>query len=105
MIVDPDGPGGKPYAMMESGAIMLYLAEKHGRFLGQGEDRLKAIEWLMWQMSAVGPMLGRAHFVTGGGFAQLSKLPRTYSRSPKSAAGSSCIRAMTWSTWSCSCQC
>ncbi len=47
--------------MMESGAIMLYLAEKHGRFLGQGNDRLKAIEWLMWQMGGLGPMAGQAH--------------------------------------------
>ena len=47
--------------MMESGAIMLYLAEKHGRFLGQGADRLKAIEWLMWQMGGLGPMAGQAH--------------------------------------------
>lgn len=47
--------------MMESGAIMLYLAEKHGRFLGAGDDRLKAIEWLMWQMGGLGPMAGQAH--------------------------------------------
>jgi GST-like protein len=48
-------------AMMESGAIMLYLAERHGRFLGHGDDRLKAIEWLMWQMGGLGPMAGQAH--------------------------------------------
>ena len=47
--------------MMESGAIMLYLAEKHGGFLGEGDDRLKAIEWLMWQMGGLGPMAGQAH--------------------------------------------
>ena len=47
--------------MMETGAIMLYLAEKHGRFLGQGNDRLKAIEWLMWQMGGLGPMAGQTH--------------------------------------------
>jgi len=45
--------------MMESGAIMLYLAEKHGRFLGS--DRWATIEWLMWQMGGVGPMLGQVH--------------------------------------------
>jgi GST-like protein len=47
--------------MMESGAIMLYLAERHGKFLGSGNDRLKAIEWLMWQMGGLGPMAGQAH--------------------------------------------
>ena len=48
-------------SLMESGAILLYLAEKHGRFLGEGEDRLRVIEWLMWQMGGWGPMLGQAH--------------------------------------------
>ncbi|MEM0922871.1 MAG: glutathione S-transferase N-terminal domain-containing protein [Pseudomonadota bacterium] len=47
--------------MMETGAIMLYLAEKHGQFLGEGSDRLKAIEWLMWQMGGLGPMAGQTH--------------------------------------------
>lgn len=46
-------------SLMESGAIMLYLAEKHDRFLG--EDRWTTIEWLMWQMGGVGPMLGQVH--------------------------------------------
>ena len=47
--------------MMETGAIMLYLAEKHGKFLGEGNDRLKVIEWLMWQMGGLGPMAGQTH--------------------------------------------
>ncbi|MEM8791982.1 MAG: glutathione S-transferase N-terminal domain-containing protein [Pseudomonadota bacterium] len=47
--------------MMETGAIMLYLAERHGRFLGEGDARLKAIEWLMWQMGGLGPMAGQTH--------------------------------------------
>ncbi|MEM7671528.1 MAG: glutathione S-transferase N-terminal domain-containing protein, partial [Pseudomonadota bacterium] len=47
--------------MMETGAIMLYLAEKHDRFLGEGTDRLRAIEWLMWQMGGLGPMAGQTH--------------------------------------------
>ncbi|MEM9783302.1 MAG: glutathione S-transferase family protein [Pseudomonadota bacterium] len=47
--------------LMESGAIMIYLAEKHGRFLGEGTARLKVIEWLMWQMGGLGPMAGQAH--------------------------------------------
>ena len=47
--------------MMETGAIMLYLAEKHDRFLGSGNDRWKVIEWLMWQMGGLGPMAGQTH--------------------------------------------
>ncbi len=47
--------------MMETGAIMLYLAEKHGRFLPEGDEKWRAIEWLMWQMGGVGPMLGQVH--------------------------------------------
>ena len=49
-------------AMMETGAIMLYLAEKHGKFMPTGKkDRWAAIEWLMWQMGGLGPMLGQTH--------------------------------------------
>lgn len=48
-------------SMMETGAIMLYLAEKHGRFLPLGDEKWAAIEWLMWQMGGLGPMLGQTH--------------------------------------------
>ena len=48
-------------SLMESGAIMIYLADKHGRFLPSGAKRWEAIEWLMWQMGGFGPMLGQAH--------------------------------------------
>jgi len=61
-IVDPDGPDGKPYAMMESGAILVYLAGKTGRFLPKSlRSRYDALQWLMFQMGSVGPMFGQAH--------------------------------------------
>ena len=61
-MVDPDGPDGRPISMMESGAILLYLASKTGKFLPK-TDRAKfdMMEWLMFQMGGVGPMLGQAH--------------------------------------------
>ncbi|MGC9418354.1 MAG: glutathione S-transferase N-terminal domain-containing protein [Rhodovulum sp.] len=61
-IVDPDGPGGAPVSVFESGAILMYLARKTGRFYGETErDRIAVEEWLMWQMGGVGPMAGQAH--------------------------------------------
>ena len=64
-IVDPDGPGGAPISLMESGAILIYLADKSGQFLArEGQARYRALEWLMWQMGGVGPMFGQAnHFI------------------------------------------
>ncbi len=64
-IVDPDGPGGKPIALMESAAILIYLADKTGKFLApEGEARYRQLEWAMWQMGNIGPMLGQLnHFV------------------------------------------
>lgn len=61
-IVDSEGPGGKSISMMESGAILIYLAEKTGRFLSADPaGRCKALEWLMFQMGGVGPMFGQTH--------------------------------------------
>ena len=61
-LVDPDGPDGRPITLFESGAILLYLAAKTGRFLPKGDrQKFKVLEWLMFQMGGVGPMLGQAH--------------------------------------------
>ena len=61
-MVDPNGPDGKPIALFESGAILLYLAAKTGKFLPK-TDRLKfqTLQWLMFQMGGVGPMFGQTH--------------------------------------------
>ncbi|MBM3340648.1 MAG: glutathione S-transferase family protein [Betaproteobacteria bacterium] len=63
-IVDRNGPGDKPFALFESGAILIYLAEKSGKFLPyEPSAKYTTLQWLMFQMSAVGPMFGQAgHF-------------------------------------------
>ena len=61
-IVDPEGPDGEPIALFESGAIRLYLATKTGRFLPAEErGKWETLQWLMFQMGGVGPMLGQTH--------------------------------------------
>ena len=62
-IIDIDGPGGKPLKLFESGAILMYLAEKTGKFLPQEmAKRYEVIQWLMFQMGGVGPMFGQANY-------------------------------------------
>lgn len=61
-IVDPDGPDGRELALFESGAILLYLADKSGHFMPRNpHDYWRAMQWLMFQMGSIGPMLGQAH--------------------------------------------
>ena len=62
-ILDPNGPGGKPLALFESGAILLYLADKTGLFIAQdAAGRYETIQWLMFQMGGIGPMFGQLGF-------------------------------------------
>jgi GST-like protein len=63
-IIDTDGPGGKPYTLFESGAILMYLGDKYGKLIppvSQVAERYRVIQWLMFQMGGVGPMFGQAH--------------------------------------------
>ena len=62
-IIDPNGPGGKPLTLFESGAILIYLAEKSGKLLGaNAEDQAHVIQWVMFQMGGLGPMFGQLGF-------------------------------------------
>jgi GST-like protein len=62
-LIDPDGPGGEPLPLFESGAILVYLADKTGQLLARdGARRYEALQWLMFQMGGVGPMFGQVGF-------------------------------------------
>src|SRR5580693_3093175 len=62
-IIDREGPGGQPISIFESGAILIYLGEKTGKFWPKGDVRAQVpvLEWLMWQMGGFGPMPGQVH--------------------------------------------
>ncbi len=77
-IIDPNGPDGAPIGLFESGAILIYLAEKTGKLLGKtATERYKIIQWLMFQMGGVGPMFGQlGFFVKFGGAAVTDPIPR-----------------------------
>jgi len=65
-IIDRDGPGGKSLTLFESGAILIYLADKTGKLLSEEpRPRYEAIQWLMFQMGGVGPIFGQAHYFFG----------------------------------------
>ncbi|WP_366146198.1 glutathione S-transferase C-terminal domain-containing protein [Aliiroseovarius sp.] len=77
-IIDPDGPNGKPLPLWESGAILIYLAEKTGKFLPiNPPEHYETIQWVMWQMGGLGPMLGQFGFFHAFGGAEIEdKRPR-----------------------------
>jgi GST-like protein len=77
-IYDPNGPSGRPLALFESGAILIYLADKTGQFLSTDPNtRYETIQWLMWQMGGVGPMFGQVGFFNKfSGKAYEDKRPR-----------------------------
>ncbi|MGO6724618.1 glutathione S-transferase [Rhizobium leguminosarum] len=77
-IYDPDGPSGTPLALFESGAILLYLADKTGQFISADPNtRYETIQWLMWQTGGVGPMFGQVGFFNKfAGKAYEDKRPR-----------------------------
>ena len=76
-IIDPNGPGDKPFGLFESGAILIYLAEKAGQFYGNTEaQRYEVLQWLMFQMGGLGPMAGQfGFFYTFAGKAYEDKRP------------------------------
>ena len=87
-IVDSDGPAGRPLTLFESGAILIYLAEKTGRFLPQdAEGRYLAIQWVMFQMANTGPMFGQLHHFKSSAPEKLDYAIRRYEDESKRLLG------------------
>lgn len=87
-IVDPDGPAGRPLTLFESGAVLVYLAEKTGRFLaGNGPDRYLALQWVMFQMANTGPMFGQLHHFKSSAPEKLDYAVRRYEDESKRLLG------------------
>ena len=85
-IIDRDGEGGESVGVFESGAILMYLSEKTGQLLpASGTARKAVIEWLMWQMGGIGPMLGQAHHFN---FYAKEQVPYAMDRYSKESTGS-----------------
>ena len=70
-IIDPNGPGGEPVQLFESGAILIYLAEKTGKLMPEGAGKYEVIKWLMFQMGGVGPMFGQLGYFSKFAGAQI----------------------------------
>jgi GST-like protein len=87
-IVDDEGPDGKPLPLFESGAILLYLAEKCGRFLpSNARARYETLQWLMFQMGGVGPMFGQTHHFLRAAREQVPYAIERYSRETRRLYG------------------
>jgi GST-like protein len=87
-IVDEEGPDGKPLKLFESGAILIYLAEKCGRFLpADARARYEALQWLMFQMGGVGPMFGQTHHFLRAAREQVPYAIERYSRETRRLYG------------------
>ena len=96
-IIDPDGPGGQPLALFESGAILIYLAEKTSQLLSEDPaTRYETIQWLMFQMGGIGPMFGQLGFFNKfAGKAYEDKRPATV-MPPNPGACSGCWKNACW---------
>ncbi len=88
-IIDPNGPGGAPLPLFESGAILLYLADKSRRFIPDDPaGRYETIQWLMFQMGGVGPMFGQVGFFTKFAGRIMRTSGRATDTSPKQSVSS-----------------
>ena len=87
-MIDPEGPDGEPVSMFESGAMLIYLAEKTGQFLPKDpRARYEAMAWLMWQMGGVGPMLGQVHHFLNYAVEDVTYAKERYSNEAKRLYG------------------